>query len=156
MKQAIVAALIAVALAGCRRSHEGEADPLLGSTNPERGATSDWARPTEPTGPAQPAPESAVTGSPRLYSTPGKVSAVQGDRLVLQADDGKVYSLVVAPNAQIADDPEGIKMSLQQLAPGTQVRASWRDENGQQVAHRIDVVEPLGNPPPEGPSRESR
>lgn len=152
MRNWFVVGGMALALMGCRDPQNQES-PFAENEQPGQKPESRLALPT-PT-PSQPqtgeVPRSEVSGGPRLVTTPGEIATVAGNSMVLQTAEDEVLQVEVNPNTAIRiEGPEGISVGVDALQPGMMIRASWREQDGQKIAERIDITG-LENPPGSSP-----
>lgn len=149
-------AALALSFAGCRQpQNEDSPFSVERQENPNAEGAPAFPTPTPEPRATAPVPESEASGTPRLITTPGEIRAVQGNEVVMQTAENDVVAFQVTPDTAIRiEGPEGIAVGVDALQPGMMVRASWRDQNGQKVAERIDLTG-LENPPGSSPYKQA-
>jgi len=125
MRMAIFAGLVAAAaLAGCRggeRKPPAEQQPGASAAANEPGETA------------------------AMETVGGTVIRSGGNELTLRTQEGDELTLDLAPGAQIMRGDE--KVAANQIVEGAAVRASYRAQDGRNVARRVDIDSMPGQAP---------
>jgi hypothetical protein len=92
----------------------------------------------------RPQSETGTPGGEKVLD--GKVSSVYGQTLFIVSPLGQDEVLVILPETVISVD--GREAKLSDIQEGQDVRASYDDRDGRNVASRIEAGQPGATPPP--------
>lgn len=162
MKRLILAGIAVAALAGCQNNNRDEVaekrqdlqqtqrDANEKVAEARQDANEDVARQREELAEAQRERQeerAENTGAPLSFT--GTVTAAKDNELDVRASTGEEWQLKLADNALILENNQPIRSN--QITEGAQIRASYRMEDGDRVADKVEITRP-GAP---APSRDS-